>query len=440
MELPKEVQNALNRLHSAGYEAGVVGGCVRDALMGRTPGDYDISTSAVPEQVEQVFAHCPVIPTGKKHGTVTVLADKLPLEITTYRTEGPYRDHRHPDSVVFTDDVTKDLARRDFTMNAIYYDEERGYIDPFGGMDDIKNGLIRGVGIPRERFREDALRILRAVRFSAVLGFHLEKQTKEDAFLTKPFLKCISPERVSGELIKLLTGRNAGAVIEEYIDILDEIIPMAAAMKGFDQRSRYHCYDVLTHTARTVDHVPAQAHQRLAAFFHDMGKPLCFTVDEGGQGHFYGHAGRSAELCARTMAQLRFDNATAERVITLVKYHDYPFGSEEKAVKRALNKFGGPMLFDLLALQTADNLAQAPQYRCRVEHLEQVRQTALQVLEKKQCFSLKALAVNGKDLMALGIKPGPELGQMLNRLLEAVIDGELPNDRACLLGYIEKSG
>lgn len=437
MYLPETVRTAVTMLTGAGYLAGPVGGCVRDSLMGRTPGDYDITTSALPEETKRVFSGFPVIETGIKHGTVTVLLDRMPLEITTFRVEGAYTDHRHPDSVSFTSKLEEDLSRRDFTVNAIFYDSRNGqYIDPFGGRADMEAKLIRAVGEPEERFREDALRILRALRFSAQLGFSIEEKTARAALDCSPFLKEVSAERIFVELKKLLMGVCAKEVILRYTDILGVVIPELLPMQGFDQKNIHHCYDVLTHSAACLENVPPEAELRLAALLHDAGKPLTFTLDKRGEGHFYGHAQKSGELARGVMNRLKADNETKENVIKLVKYHDYPLPESEKAVRRALNKFGPELYKKLLLLGRADNLAQSPDFSDRQKDYDRAEEMVKAALIEEQCFSLKDLAVKGSDIMALGIPAGPEVGKALHMLLEAVIDGEVPNEKEALKEYL----
>ena len=287
--LPAQVNTALARLHDAGYEAYIVGGCVRDRIMGREPKDYDITTSALPEQTAAVFAGERIIETGMKHGTVTVLLDGEPLEITTFRIDGTYSDSRHPDAVTFTPSLREDLARRDFTMNAMAYSSETGLVDPFGGQADIAAKYIRCVGDPDLRFREDALRILRALRFSSVLGFPIEPETDGAARYLCLLLKKISAERVFSELKQLLCGPDVRRVLLDYAGVLGAVLPEILPMQGFDQRNPHHCYDILEHTAAAVEAMPPEPALRLAALLHDVGKPECFFTDEDGVGHFYGH-------------------------------------------------------------------------------------------------------------------------------------------------------
>ena len=330
-EPPAPALEAIARLRAAGFLAYLVGGCVRDTLLGRVPGDWDITTAALPEQVEAVFAGERIIETGLKHGTVTVLLDGLPLEITTFRTEAAYSDHRHPDAVAFTPSLTEDLARRDFTINAMAWTLEKrgegldaGLQDPFGGQADLEKKLIRCVGDPHKRFEEDALRILRALRFASQLDFTIDPATAAAAHALRDTLALVSRERIAVELTKLLCGPAARRIIVEYWEILSVPLPELAPMAGLDQRNKHHCYDVLEHSAAAVEAVPPEKLLRWAALLHDVAKPACFTVDEAGRGHFYGHAKRGAPMAREIMTRLRFDKDTVNRVAQLVELHDYP--------------------------------------------------------------------------------------------------------------------
>ena len=438
VQLPAGVSRALSMLEDAGYEAFIVGGCVRDALRGITPKDYDITTSALPEETKSVFRDYRVIETGIQHGTVTVMMDGMPLEITTYRTEGTYSDNRHPDSVSFTTSLREDVARRDFTMNAIAYSPVRGLIDHFGGAEDIRGGIIRCVGDPDTRFREDALRMMRGIRFASALGFAIEENTAAAIRENKERISAVSAERIRVELTKLLCGANVKNVLMDWWDVLGVVIPEILPMHGFDQRTPYHIYDVWEHTAVAVSETPPVTHLRLSAFLHDIGKPSSFFTDEKGIGHFYGHPAVSAEMAEEILARLKYDNVTRCRVITLVKEHDRIIEPTETAVKRALSRLTPEVFFNLLAIKRADNLAQSPNYRDRLETYDTIEAMAQDILEKNECISVAALAVNGSDLIALGMKPGKEIGEMLSHLLEQVIRGKLENEQEELLSYVKK--
>jgi tRNA nucleotidyltransferase (CCA-adding enzyme) len=417
-----------------------VGGCVRDALMGRTPGDYDVTTAALPEQTAAVFAGERRIEAGMKHGTVTVLLDGHPLEITTFRVDGAYSDARHPDAVTFTPSLTEDLARRDFTVNAMAWSPRTGLVDPFGGAADIEARCIRCVGDPAARFREDALRILRCVRFASVLGFTIDPATAAAAREQREALSRISAERVAEELRKLVCGPDMRRVVLTETDILGAVIPEILPMRGFDQRNKHHVYDVLEHCAAACEAVPAEPVLRLAALLHDVGKPPCFFTDADGVGHFYGHAERGAEMTDAILRRLRFDNASRERITALVRRHDMRIEPTEQAVLRALRRFGAEFFFQLLEIKRADTLAHAPGPKLteRMERYAALQALARDAIAREACFSLRDLAVDGNDLIAAGYAPGPALGAALDALLDAVTDGAVPNEKAALLGYLRE--
>lgn len=437
MNVPSYALNAVSRLRAGGFAAFLVGGCVRDSLMGRVPEDYDAATSARPEQTEAVFAGERIIETGLKHGTVTVLLEGQPVEITTFRTEGAYSDHRHPDEVRFADGIGDDLARRDFTVNAMAWSPETGLVDPFGGQADLDRRIIRCVGDPDRRFDEDALRILRALRFASVLGFELDPATAASALAKKELLGAVSRERIAAELVRLVCGPDVRRVICGFWPILAVPVPELAPMAGFDQRSKYHCYDVLTHCAVAAGAVRPDPILRLAALLHDCGKPACFTVDEDGNGHFYGHGRISADLTQTVLTRLRFDADTVRRVTALVALHDCPLepepGKPPTAIKRLLGKLGTEDFLRLLDLKRADAVAHDPKYRERAALCDRVEALAKGILAEQACFRVKDLAVNGRDLIALGIPEGPAVGRVLNALLEAVVGEEAPNEREALL-------
>ncbi len=434
--LPDEVTAALRKLSENGFEAYIVGGCVRDSLMGEKPKDYDITTSAEPEEVKKVFRRFRVIETGIKHGTVTVLVSGIPLEITTFRIDSDYADNRHPENVTFTKSLEEDTARRDFTMNAVAYNDKTGISDFHGGQKDIENKIIRCVGNADKRFCEDALRIMRAIRFSSVLGFEIEKETKDAIFRNKELLKNISHERIAGELVKLLCGKNVKNILIEYIDVLGVVIPELLAMKGFDQKNPHHIYDVLTHTAAAVENIDPEPVLRLTALFHDIGKPRCFS-EKDGIGHFYGHAKLSEEITFNVMTRLKFDNVTKSTVTKLVKIHDVQIEEKESAVKRFLGKNSPEIFFMLLKMKRADTLSQNPEVLSRLEYLDRLEKLANEILDSEECFSLKDLEINGNDLISLGIKPGKNIGKILNELLDGVISGNITNEKKELLNAAE---
>ena len=438
LEFSKEASMLRQRLQSQGFETCFVGGAVRDALLGRSCDDVDLATAALPEQVREVFYDLPVIETGMKHGTVTVIADGTPVEITTYRVETTYTDSRHPDRVLFTRKLEDDLARRDFTVNAMAYSEERGLVDPFGGQADLQAGILRCVGDPAMRFEEDALRILRLLRFACVLGFSIEENTAKAAFAAREGLRLLSAERIQAEVKKLLCGKNVRAVLCGYWKILAEVFPFLSAMHGFDQQNEHHCFDVLEHTAAVVEAIEPLPRLRLAAFFHDCGKPACFSLDENGIGHFYGHAAVSAKEAFNAMERLKFDRATQTRVELLVKIHDTPLQADERLLKRRLNQYGEEALRDLLALQRADNFGQAPKVSGQQKAFDEIEALLDAVCSKQSCFSVRALAVNGNDLKEIGYH-GRGIGQALRLLLDAVIDEKVPNEKEALLSFLKEA-
>lgn len=453
MKVPASVNFILKTLRDAGFDAYIVGGCVRDMIMGIVPHDFDVTTSALPQQVKEIFdglemaAACSggrtvkVFETGLKHGTVTVLADGEPVEVTTFRTDGTYSDGRHPDSVTFAGSIEEDLARRDFTMNALAWNPQTGIKDYFGGREDIEAGIIRAVGNPDRRFTEDALRILRAIRFASALGFEIEPATRQALHSNKELLKKISAERIREELTKLITGPGAGRIIMKYVEIIGVVMPEILAMQGFDQRNPHHIYDVLEHSAAAVDSISPVPYLRWAALLHDVGKPQTFTTDKDGTGHFYGHGARSEEMARAILRRLRFDNETVRRVADLVKYHDLQIELTTKAVKRVLNKLGEETFRDLILLKRADNLAQHPDYLDRQKYYDQLEDLLEQIIEEAQCFSLRDLAINGSDLIEAGITDGRTIGRTLKAALEAVMDGNLANEKETLMVWaLEEAG
>ncbi len=432
ISLSEKAIGVIDRLEKGGFEAFAVGGCVRDLLMGIPAHDYDITTNAATDEIKAVFSDYKTVDTGIKHGTVTVIVENEPFEITTYRLESTYSDNRHPDKVVFTRRLEDDLSRRDFTVNSIAFSPSRGFVDLFGGKSDIEKGIIRAVGNAEERFREDSLRILRGLRFSSVLGFSIDGQTKEAMLTCKELIKNVSAERIFTELSKLLCGKDVKRVLTELYPVLAVVIPELKEMAGFDQRNFHHIYDVLTHTAVVVESSPALLQLRLAALFHDAAKPFCFSLDENGVGHFYSHASRSAEIAEKRLTFLRCDNKTKEAVIRLIKAHDTPIEESEKIIKRRLASMGNELFFDLISLKRADTAGLAPEFATRNEHFDRLEKMAREIIARDDCFSLRKLAINGNDLLGLGLT-GKEIGEMLNFLLEEVIEGRLNNERDELL-------
>lgn len=438
IQLPSNVERILTLLNRAGYKAYVVGGCVRDALLSKTPKDWDICTSALPDDMERVFHGFRVVETGLKHGTLTVVLDGVPYEITTFRVDGTYTDHRHPDGVTFVTDVREDLARRDFTVNAMAYHPAEGLIDAFGGQEDLQHKVIRCVGQSEERFREDALRILRALRFASVYGFTIDEETAKAAHVLKETLNLVAAERIRAELGKLLCGQGCGAILRAYRDILGQILPQLIPMFDFSQCSPYHRFDVWEHTVRSVENVPATEALRFTMLLHDAGKPATFTRDEAGIGHFHGHAAYSEKIAEEVMTRLRMDKATAQRVILLVKHHDISLSTDSRLLKRRLNQFGEEALRQLIDVQEADQLAKGT---CDPEEIrasaDALRQALDALLASAPCFTLKNLTVNGRDIASLGAK-GSAIGDILQHLLSCVMDDTLPNEKEPLLREAER--
>ena len=441
LPIPEHARRVIEVLEDAGCEAWCVGGFVRDSILGRPVSDVDIACSALWQDAERIClsAGMRVHRTGEKHGTVTVICEDDAFEVTTFRVDGAYSDARHPDEVRFVRSLEEDLARRDFTINAMAYHPQRGLSDPFGGLDDARRGIIRTVGDPVRRFGEDALRILRACRFRSQLGFAIDPATYQAMLEGKSGLLRVSAERITAELQKLLLGRHVCGAILGTADVLAAALPELVAMKGFDQRTPYHCYDVLEHTARAVEGTAPYPLVRWAALFHDMGKPGAFFQEAGGRGHFYGHAKISVALARGIMDRLTFSSTFRDRVLMLVERHDDVFEATPKAVKRALARLGGDVeLFRALCdLKRGDASAQAPAYaeermRCADELLRMLDG----ILAADETFTLKHLAVNGRDAIAAGIEQGPAVGAALHAALDAVIDERIPNDREALLGFL----
>jgi len=434
--LPACAEHAIHQLESAGFETWVVGGCVRDALRGQPPADWDICTQATPAQMQTIFAEEKVIPTGLKHGTLTVLLAGQTVEMTTFRAEGAYSDGRHPDQVQFVQYIQADLARRDFTVNAMAWHPVRGLYDPFSGWTDLQQSILRAVGDPDTRFTEDALRILRAIRFVAQTGWTVEEQTAAAMRRQKHRLACISAERIQQECTKMLCNRYAYRALRDFADIITSVLPELAPMVGCQQCNPHHLYDVWEHSIQAVGQIPATPVLRWAALLHDCGKPACKTLDAEGVGHFYQHARQSGVLAAHILKRLRFSNEDSKTIVLLVEQHDPPLGETEKRVRRRLAQLGEAHFRELLMLKKADAVGQGTGSG-KITSLCCTERLLEQILDQQACFSLRQLAVNGHDMMALGMS-GKAIGEMLQRLLDRVIQEQLPNERMALLDFVRR--
>ncbi len=485
INLPEKVNILIRHLENCGHEAFAVGGCIRDSIMGRTPNDWDLCTSASPDEMKECFMgfswqpsqstdsgipesirECKIIETGLQHGTLTVLLDGEAFEITTYRIDGEYSDGRHPDEVTFTRSLEEDLARRDFTVNAMAYNDSVGLVDHFGGQADLNAKILRCVGEPERRFTEDSLRILRCIRFASQLDYIIENSTSEAMYTCLPLIDRVAVERIRVEIEKLLCGPAAVKVLREHRDIIAHIIPEISPMFDLDQKNAYHVYDVWEHTLHVVENIPADPLLRLMAFFHDIGKPPTMTVvpneryvpehadqtsasensctpDPGAAypewGHFYGHEAASAEITKTVLRRLKFDNYSRDTICNVIDAHKIVFQPTERHARRLLHRLGEEQLRMLIQLELADVKSQNPLYTDeRVENIRAFESALETVLAAEQCFSMKHLAISGRDLMALGIPQGREIGRILNALLDQVVDGTLPNNHEALLAYAAK--
>lgn len=432
MEIPKKAAEIIEELMAKGFEAYAVGGCVRDSVLGRTPEDWDITTSARPEQVKQIFPR--TVDTGIEHGTVTVLMDQEMFEVTTYRVDGEYEDHRHPKEVTFTASLEEDLKRRDFTINAMAYNPQTGLVDIFHGMEDLKRQVIRCVGDPGERFDEDALRILRAIRFSAQLGFSIDEATKAAMSERAESLRQVSAERIRVEFVKLLISDHPERIREACVlGITRVIMPEYDAIVGVAQHTPNHIYDVEEHTLIAVKNIAAEPALRLTMLFHDFGKPVVKKTD-GDRDIFYRHPEVSAKMCREIMRRLKFDNHTLEKVYRLVKWHGLKYLPNDISVRRALNRVGRDIFEEFIKVQRADISAKNPAVvPKKMRQLSEKEDIYRKILRRGDCFEVKALAVNGKDLIEAGISQGPILGAVLERLVELVIDTPEFNEKEKLL-------
>lgn len=437
MTAAENADEILSQLDSAGFEAYFVGGCVRDKLMGKSAHDIDITTNARTGDIMRVFGGSKVIPTGLKHGTVTVLKEGVPYEITTFRVDGSYSDGRRPDSVRFTSDINDDLARRDFTMNAIAMNRHGDVIDPFGGSEDIKNHVIRCVGAPEKRFGEDALRIMRAIRFASQLRFEIEKETAEAVHSMAAGLSAISRERVRDELNKLICGEGCVKVLLDYSDIIVSIIPEFSRCIGFEQHSDFHRYDIWEHTVRAMANAPGDnLILRRSLLFHDIGKPQCAKFDENGKCHFKGHAEVSADMAESIMKRLRYDSRSIVESVTLIRCHSEKIRNKIEA-KKMISRIGTDLFFELVKMKKCDNSAKNSFVLKENKKLDEAAVTAHKFIEAGECCSLHQLAVCGNDLAELGLK-GREIGETLKELLSLVIEEKLYNNKESLINFVKR--
>ncbi len=433
MYLPQPVLQCMQRLEAAGFCAYAVGGCVRDSLLGRTPHDYDLCTAATPAEMAEIFSEFPLVRSGEKHGTLGVVMEGQVYEITTFRTEGGYLDSRHPDWVKFVRNLREDLARRDFTVNAMAYSPKEGLVDPFGGAGDLENHILRAVGDPKTRFQEDALRILRGVRFAVRYDLRPEENTLAAMFETAPLMDCLARERVFDELCKLLPLVEARDLLD-FAPILTQVIPELKPCLGFQQHNPHHIYDVYTHIAHVTAETPPELPLRWAALLHDVGKPPCFTEDEAGTGHFYGHAKVSARLADDILLRLKAPTALRKTVVTLVEQHMTDLVPDKRLLKKRLSRLGAETVRQLLQLQMADFGSKGS----REPHkFDEIRALLEEILAENACLKIQDLALDGRDLIALGLE-GPAIGKALQALLEEVLEERLPNEKEALLRAVKE--
>lgn len=436
--LPDSVRQIISRLEDKGFKAYAVGGAVRDSLSGKTPQDWDVATSALPEKIIEIFNDYTVIPTGLKHGTVTVRIEGENFEITTFRSDGDYVDCRHPSRVDFVSDITQDLRRRDFTVNAMAYNEKDGLIDLYGGLDDIKGGILRAVGDACERFEEDALRILRCLRFVSSTGFSVEEKTLKAMREKANLLKNVSAERVFAELDKILLGEHVQKALTVCPEVIFIVIPELERCYGFLQHSKWHLYDVYKHTVIATASVSADRNLRWCMLLHDIGKPDKFFLDDKGQGHFYGHPELSEKMALKVFKRLKAPNDLTKKVCELIKYHDRPFAIDRKKLKRDLSKFGKELTLGLLQVKIADNNGQGTQIAlAESDNVLKVKEIVLDVINSGECYTLKDLEIDGKDVERFGFK-GKQVGEVLSAVLSDVLSDNLPNERQRLLQSLEK--
>lgn len=437
--LPKNVKTIIKILNTHNYEAFIVGGCVRDSVIGLTPHDWDICTNAKPEEIKKCFENFNTFDSGIKHGTISVVLDGEVFEVTTYRIDGTYSDNRRPDSVTFTSDITQDLARRDFTINAMAYNEKRGLIDPYGGRNDLSDKIIKCVGNPDFRFNEDALRIIRALRFASVYNFEIDDETAKSIHKNADLLNNIAVERISVELNKLLSGNGAEKILNNYRDVIAVFIPEIKPMFDYNQHTKHHNRDLWHHTIYAVKSIDNTPLLRMSMLLHDIGKPKACKRDEDGTCHFKGHPKYSAEMAETILRRLKYSNDFIETCITLIKYHDVRFNGSKRQLRHVMSAIGDKNVELLLKIQRADIMAQSDyKHKEKLEKLDLACQTYKEILADKDCFTLKQLKINGNDIKNLGLSEGIKIGKILKILLGLVIEDKIENEKSALIKKAEE--
>lgn len=437
--LPKNVKTIIKILNTHNYEAFIVGGCVRDSVIGLTPHDWDICTNAKPEEIKKCFENFNTFDSGIKHGTISVVLDGEVFEVTTYRIDGTYSDNRRPDSVTFTSDITQDLARRDFTINAMAYNEKRGLIDPYGGRNDLSDKIIKCVGNPDFRFNEDALRIIRALRFASVYNFEIDDETAKSIHKNADLLNNIAVERISVELNKLLSGNGAEKILNNYRDVIAVFIPEIKPMFDYNQHTKHHNRDLWHHTIYAVKSIDNTPLLRMSMLLHDIGKPKACKRDEDGTCHFKGHPKYSAEMAENILRRLKYSNDFIETCITLIKYHDVRFSGSKRQLRHVMSAIGDKKVELLLKIQRADIMAQSDyKHKEKLEKLNLACKTYKEILADKDCFTLKQLKINGNDIKNLGVSEGIKIGKILKILLGLVIEDKIENEKSALIKKAEE--
>lgn len=437
--LPKNVKTIIKILNTHNYEAFIVGGCVRDSVIGLTPHDWDICTNAKPEEIKKCFENFNTFDSGIKHGTISVVLDGEVFEVTTYRIDGTYSDNRRPDSVTFTSDITQDLARRDFTINAMAYNEKRGLIDPYGGRNDLSDKIIKCVGNPDFRFNEDALRIIRALRFASVYNFEIDDETAKSIHKNADLLNNIAVERISVELNKLLSGNGAEKILNNYRDVIAVFIPEIKPMFDYNQHTKHHNRDLWHHTIYAVKSIDNTPLLRMSMLLHDIGKPKACKRDEDGTCHFKGHPKYSAEMAETILRRLKYSNDFIETCITLIKYHDVRFSGSKRQLRHVMSAIEDKNVELLLKIQRADIMAQSDyKHKEKLEKLDLACQTYKEILADKDCFTLKQLKINGNDIKNLGLSEGIKIGKILKILLGLVIEDKIENEKSALIKKAEE--